>query len=1089
VVPYRGGVLVIDDPLSLLSLGIWLFAGGMWPVGFLFGACSACCNECPRMLNIEGCLYVENEALAEADAGDVRGSGGAFYKTGFTQKVALRRSQTVGLPLLGDTASGLSVDITPSRIEAQVRTSVASGSLGDARRVPVGETRVQLWRFPVAAGAFGTTYTPVGPSWHLEVELSVTGVATQEEMQEMQIATSIGSDSSGQPKLFVAFRMWTNSPSSFFIDHTETMTLFPTGLQRWLDGRLPASQVSGSLVSGDSYFGWGVTKLSGLTVLEEALGMRYAPPGFSGSGVFLEESFVIGFLQGEETVCRSGRCITLLENNVLCQVNNFGLGVDLEIYPATATYTFTDPVKDGDPYLCSDYILMYGGCGLSAWTGSYGHIRQFQVSQGLEAFYGSTDLLWNLINGPYRTSAPTFDRPLAYSSSSVNSLFFFFFTPSPGDPAIATVSLGGDEVGQYNNRLRESDNFGYFNTCPPNLRRVHGVFCTLGFPDVAEITLHLPGTDYVAPAVRGGEGSAFQPAWNAPLSVGVVAEQLTVPGEPSLKREIFWPPEDDGGSKFSYVILAGGFTLGGGPPQRIEKIGDCHYFWVRNDPPLPAFPPFASGLIQNPCDESGQTSGMTGFYSIIKLEHLGCPEGDPQFVDLNDGFGPQIALVSGTELDPTLTRFPSFPQTTSSGSVPWSISAFSENLPSLTPGPGAESCALSELTIDGRITILNVTLISAVAGDCYYGRLRFQTPTSCGVIDHQGCEDCVPAVEVTSGSEFASAAYISSGEKRGLIEIIAKTTWRGGEGVVFSLACGGSPSTHTVRRAFTVPDVPQNFTVTRGPCSVASLAWEAPFNGGRPITHYTIQYRPLQLSQYTSIGPISPSALTQTITELLRVGYEFLISATNDVGTSPLAAINEIFLGPPTSLAVTRNPCAEALLSWTAPAQSECVVVANYRLEYRVGTSGTFLVFGTVPGTQTTGTITGLDPTLQYQFRVARVVTGQSDLNSSTVTSGGSPSTPTAVVAALGASPGEVDLTWIAVEQLCFPNTNYLVQFRPSTTSTWSDFTRAASTDKFATVTGLTAGVIYFFRVRATNSIGNSGFSAQSNSLTVPAPE
>jgi hypothetical protein len=40
---------MIDDPLALLSLGIWLFAAGMWPVGFIFGACSPCCasvNPC-----------------------------------------------------------------------------------------------------------------------------------------------------------------------------------------------------------------------------------------------------------------------------------------------------------------------------------------------------------------------------------------------------------------------------------------------------------------------------------------------------------------------------------------------------------------------------------------------------------------------------------------------------------------------------------------------------------------------------------------------------------------------------------------------------------------------------------------------------------------------------------------------------------------------------------------------------------------------------------------------------------------------------------------------------------------------------------
>jgi hypothetical protein len=42
---------MIDDPLSLLSLAVWLMAAGMWPVGFLFGACSACCDECPPECN------------------------------------------------------------------------------------------------------------------------------------------------------------------------------------------------------------------------------------------------------------------------------------------------------------------------------------------------------------------------------------------------------------------------------------------------------------------------------------------------------------------------------------------------------------------------------------------------------------------------------------------------------------------------------------------------------------------------------------------------------------------------------------------------------------------------------------------------------------------------------------------------------------------------------------------------------------------------------------------------------------------------------------------------------------------------------
>jgi hypothetical protein len=54
---------MIDDPLSLLSLGIWLMAAGMWPVGFLFGACSACCDECPD--ECSKCTHFYNGTLLE----------------------------------------------------------------------------------------------------------------------------------------------------------------------------------------------------------------------------------------------------------------------------------------------------------------------------------------------------------------------------------------------------------------------------------------------------------------------------------------------------------------------------------------------------------------------------------------------------------------------------------------------------------------------------------------------------------------------------------------------------------------------------------------------------------------------------------------------------------------------------------------------------------------------------------------------------------------------------------------------------------------------------------------------------------------
>jgi hypothetical protein len=425
------------------------------------------------------------------------------------------------------------------------------------------------------------------------------------------------------------------------------------------------------------------------------------------------------------------------------------------------------------------------------------------------------------------------------------------------------------------------------------------------------------------------------------------------------------------------------------------------------------------------------------------------------------------------------------------------------------------SCSLIGLRRTNTSTTDTTLFLSAVGGLCYYfvpefgtgftgpgtgdsdlcsgETFGFQEELFDALVRPRGtpCDNCVLSVEVISGAEYGRVRYIADGDKAGLVEVVAITTWLGGQGITFTVTCGNDTITQVIRRADTAPTPPQNLTVVRDPCSEAFLEWEAPaWDGGQPITAYSVQFRRIGVTAWTTFGTVSPPALSATVTGLLRVGYQFRVLAVNSVGTSAQSniAVDGFALGAPTSLTLTRDPCDQVQLSWTPPVQAECVVVANYRLEYREGISGTFLVFGTVAGTETTGTITGLDPTLRYQFRVASLDEAGVEAFSFNVTSG-TPAAPTGVVPSLGTNPGEVDLTWNAVEQQCFPNTDYLVQFRPSTTFDWSDFTRAASANKFATVTGLTAGVTYFFRVRATNSIGNSGFSAQSNSVTIPEPE
>ena len=64
--------------------------------------------------------------------------------------------------------------------------------------------------------------------------------------------------------------------------------------------------------------------------------------------------------------------------------------------------------------------------------------------------------------------------------------------------------------------------------------------------------------------------------------------------------------------------------------------------------------------------------------------------------------------------------------------------------------------------------------------------------------------------------------------------------------------------------------------------------------------------------------------------------------------------------------------------------------------------------------------------------------------------------------------------------------TDYTVQYSANSGSTWTTFARAASASTSATVTGLTRGTAYIFRVAAVNALGNGAFSAASSAITPP---
>ena len=77
-------------------------------------------------------------------------------------------------------------------------------------------------------------------------------------------------------------------------------------------------------------------------------------------------------------------------------------------------------------------------------------------------------------------------------------------------------------------------------------------------------------------------------------------------------------------------------------------------------------------------------------------------------------------------------------------------------------------------------------------------------------------------------------------------------------------------------------------------------------------------------------------------------------------------------------------------------------------------------------------------------------------------------------------TPGalEMDLAWSVPFDGNSALTDYIVEFKLATEPTiWTVFADGTSTDAFATVTGLTAALLYDFRISAVNSVGTSAVS------------
>ena len=290
-----------------------------------------------------------------------------------------------------------------------------------------------------------------------------------------------------------------------------------------------------------------------------------------------------------------------------------------------------------------------------------------------------------------------------------------------------------------------------------------------------------------------------------------------------------------------------------------------------------------------------------------------------------------------------------------------------------------------------------------------------------------------------------------------------------------------SPASTAVTPA-TTPNAPAAPTTVRGDAQV-TVNWVAPANGGSVITGYTVTtYAAGVVVAGRTCSTASATTVTCNITGLTNgTAYTFTVTATNALGSAESVASAAVTPGaaPAQAAAPTVVKGHQSVqVSWVAPAANGSAITGYTVTAYTGSTAVTGKTCPLSTPTATTCIMTGLTNGTAYTFKVkATNAIGSTDsVASAAVTPAAVPVAPTAPRVSVGAAVGakKATITWTAPANNGSVITGFTVTAYTAAGASAGTCSTTSVTALSCSITGLTTGTTYTFKVTAKNANGNS---------------